>query len=290
MLRKITRIAVIAMAVCAAAAAARAAELNDPKEIMNQSWEYIDSLKSYSYVMWAEGWEKDLSDVQNRTKNVAGEVASKYSEKLASNAKEAPKSSSKPKKMGYHVTFKFMKPYLLQMVVTHSDYVPKIVYGSIMTFRPDKDATVFWFNPRFSPIGIKRGVDTESGTLFISTMEMEFIMMDTLGMDAKPVLKGVKQVDGADCYDVAFEFPKGKKVKEHPVDFKKWSDVPKEIHFSITKQSKGYVDKEISSVHYLFDKKNLWLRGTEEYDADGKLKYSKWYRDVTENNLNEVDF
>lgn len=290
MLRKITRSAMVLLVLCAIAGAARAADLKDPNQIIKKSWEHISSLNSYSYDIWGEGWEKDLSDIQNRTKNVAGEVADKYGNKLASNAKDAPKSSAKPKKMGYHVKYRFMKPYLLQMVVTQSDYVPKIIYGSVMTYRPDKDATIFFFKPKYSLVSIKRGIETESGTLLQSTMDMEFIEIEGLSKDAKPVLKGVKNFDGKDCYDIAFDYTAKKLPKGHAVDYKKWNSIPKEIRFAITKQAMDIDGKEVTSLHYLFDKKTLWLVGTEEYDMDGKLKYTKWFRNITENDQKEGDF
>lgn len=290
MQRIVLRSLIVLISICALAAQARSADLKDPKDIIKKSWGHINSLKSYSYTIWGEGWEKDLSDVEKRTKSATSEVASKYGSGIANKAGDAPKTPSKPKKMGYHVEYRFMKPFLLQMTVTQSDYVPKIIYGSLITYRPDNDPNVFWFKPRISPMAIKRDVKGESGTIFTSSMDLQFIRLDNLMKDVKPVLKGIKKVDGKDCYDVAFMLPGGKGAKVHPVDYKKWNNIPKEVRFAITKSADEFVGAQVSARHFLFDVKTLWLISSEEYDLDGNLKYTNWWRDIKENQLTDRDF
>mgnify|MGYP000921238730 CR=1 FL=1 len=290
MVKRAARIAAALVMFCAMAAVAHAADLKDPNVIIKKSWAKISSLKSYSYVVWGEGWESDLSDIEKRTKNVSSEVGDKYGSKMASKGADAPKNTGKPKKMGYHVTFKYMKPYLSQMIVDQSDYVPKIIYGSILTYRPDKDASSFTVKPKISPMPIKRDIGSESGTLLYSSMHMQFIKMELMGMDIKPVFKGVKKFEGKDCYVVAYVVPKGKKLKEHKVDFKKWKDIPFEARPLIVKEAKGLLDKPFSSKLYYFDKSTLWLVGIEEFDAAGKLRYSNWWRNIKENTLSDKDF
>jgi len=290
MMKRLVRYAAVLVSIIVSCAAVRAADLKNPNEIIAQSLKHIDSLESYSFTVWGKGIEKDLSDLEARTKNVKGDVADKYGKGMANKAADAPKDTGEPRKMGYHVSVKFMKPYLIQMKVDQSDYVPKIIYGSLMTYRPDNDPNVFWFKPKISPAAIKREVASESGTLLYSSMHMDFIMMELLAKDAKPVLKGTKKVDDLECYDVAFEFPGGKGIKKYDVDFGKWKEIPKEARPTVNKQAKSIFEKPVSSMHYLFDKKTLWLVGTEEYEPDGSLKYKKWWRDIKENHLSKKDF
>lgn len=292
MTRKLTRISAAVLMSLVFALSARAADLKDPNEIIKKSWAKISSLNSYSYSIWAEGWETNMADIQKRNQSAAGEAASKFGGRAAASAKEVTADPNKWKYMKYHTTMKFMKPYLLQMNVVQSDYVPKVIYGSLMTYRPDQDPNVFWIKLRFSPIALKRDIKSESGNILYSTVNMQFIMMDGLGQDTKPVLRGIEKVQGHDAYAVAFEFKKGQLPKKHPVNFNKWgSAIPKQVRFALEKESNFYPDlKDVSRVVYFFDKETLWLVGTEYYNVDGKKIFRKEWRDIKENSLSDRDF
>jgi hypothetical protein len=203
---------------------------------------------------------------------------------------EKDKKETKPIYRRYECVYKFKKPYLLQMHVIMSDYVPKIIYGSIMTYRPDKDPEVFWFKPKISPMAIKRPIDSESGDLLYSVIMLNYAIMDAMSKDVKPVFKGVAKVGDRDAYMVEFSLDKAKKkYKARPVDFKKWG-IPKEAQKKFGDEVTGYTTNTENRLVFYFDKDTMLITQRDSYDMDNKLLSKKVWRDIKVNELTEKDF
>jgi len=280
--------------VCGFGAAARCADLKDPKVIIKKSQDYVLSADSFSYAIKGEGWDLNAADTAKRTSVVAGEAASKFKavSNLAKDVKEdADKDKEKPQVeyKRYHCEYKFKKPYLLQMHVIMSEYVPKLIWDSLMTYRPDKDPAVFWFKPKISPFAIKRAIDSESGDFLYAVMVINYAMMDAMSKDTKPVFKGTAKVGDKDTYVIEFAFDRSKKFKPENVDFKKWG-IPKEAQKKFGDEVNAYKTSTESRVVFYFDKETLLILQRESYDMENKLLGKKVWYDIKVNTLSENDF
>jgi hypothetical protein len=289
MKRRVIGIMVLGLLAFVLVSVARAADLKDPLDIIAKSKAKTMGLKSYSYRIVAEGWDMNVAETMKKTQALAGEASSKFGSKATGAAKEVAAKDTKPQYKKYNVSYKFMKPFLLQMFLTQSDYVPKILYSSLMTYRPDQDKSVWWFKLRFSPVALKRDIKSESGNFLYSGMLIHFIQMEMLGKDTKPVLQGVKKVGGRDCYVVAFVFDKKKQPKAHPVDYNKWG-IPKEVRYKFQDEAPYYTKHSTGKVVYYIDKATMLISRVEDYGVDGKKLYTKEFRDFKTNNLTEKDF
>jgi hypothetical protein len=293
MKRFFVAISALTLLVCIFTAVPRGAELKDPKEIIKKSQDYALSIDSYSYTVYGEGWDMNPADNAKRTSAAAGE-AQKFGRVagVAGDIKEDAeknKDAEKPVYKRYKCEYKFKKPYLLQMKVIKSDYVPQIVFGSLLTYRPDNDPKVWWFKPRISPIAIKRDIASESGDLLYSVIALNYAMMDAMSKDTAPVFKGEGKMAGRDSYMIEFKFDKDKKLKPHGVDFKKFG-IPKEAQDQFEKEVNGYTDGKTGRIVFYFDKETLLVVGRESFDPDDKKLGLKQWKEIKVNNLTEKDF
>jgi len=277
------------------AAGARGADLKDAKQIIKKSEAYALSIDSYSYLVKGEGWDLNAAETAKRTSVVAGEASQKFGavKDLAGDIKkdaDNDKGKSEPVFKRYKVLYKFKKPYLLQMNVIMSEYVPKIIYGSLMTYRPDNDPEVFWFKPKISPMAIKRPINSESGDMLYAVMSLNYAMIEAMSKDAKPVFKGIAKVNDRDAYKVEFVFDmEKKKHKPYAVNFKKFG-IPKEAQKKYEDEVNGYENDPTKSVMFYFDKETLLITQRETFDEEGKLLGRKIWSDIKVNELTEKDF
>lgn len=285
-----------AMALCLPVAAAQGADLKDPKQIVQKSEDYMLSLNSYSYTVNAEGWDTNPGESAKRVSSTADSAGKQFGNvavvtKEANNAKkDAGKTdTSKWVYKKYNVENRFMKPYLIRSFVVMSEYTPEIIWGSVLTYRPDKNPKVFWIKPKISPTPIKRDITTESGKLPAVNLYLEYAILDGLGKSLKPALKGSKKIAGADNYMVEWVIPKGK-LKAPAVDFKKWG-TPKEGQKDFTDEvGKYFTDKNIARTVYYFDKKSFLPLMREDYQTNGKLLRRLLWTKISVNNLTVKDF
>jgi hypothetical protein len=283
-------LAIVFFSLCYFSISTRGTVLNDPKEIIMQSREYALSLDSYRYIVEGDICGVDTAEKAKRMasmdfsaggdnkKNNDDENASKNS---VSNVKESVC-------MHFLMEYKFKKPYLLQMRIIKAENVPKMFYGSKITYRPDKDPDVLWLKPRISPITVKRNATGESGALFYSTMNVLYDQMEILNDNGQPILKGLKKVRGRDTYIIEWQFPEEKKIETSPINFEK-TGVPKVARNKYTDEVNALFGQARKIIYY-FDKDTMLIVAREVFDYDGKLFDKKEWRDIEVNNLSEKDF
>jgi hypothetical protein len=285
------RISIVAVFVVAAlCVTALGQQIKDPKQIISKARERLLGLESYSYTIYKEGWDFEMEKTAEATKDVAGDaksnpIAGKYADKVGE------VDASKPKWMTYDSDYKFMKPYLVQMTINKSDYVPSMLQGATMTYRPDKikKGNYFYVKPKISPIGIKRGTETVSGNFFYSTWYINYMKLDMLVKQFPPKLEGTKKIEGRDAYQIVFAIPKGKKIETYPVDYNAWG-IPEPIQWRFKDEIGEFSRGNISKIIYFFDVKTLDLVCTDVYQANGEVYYHRVWRNIKVNNLTKDDF
>ena len=269
------------------------ADLKDPNQIIQKSQDYALSLDSYSYHIFGEGWDMNPEENAKRTAVTAGDTLKQFKqvEGIAGDIKKDAESgkNDKPVYRKYECEFKFKKPYLLQMLAIMSDYIPKIIYGSLMTYRPDKNPKVWWFKPKAIPVAVKRDINSESGDFLYSVITINYAIIEAVGAYIKPVLKGVSKMGGRDAYMIEFKFEKGKKYNPVKVDFKKWG-IPKEAQKQFEKEVNGSLTGPKGKLVFYFDKQSMLIIARETFDFDGKRLSVKQWKDIKVNHLTEKDF
>ncbi len=294
MKRTITRIILIAATLCIPLACIGAADLKDPKVILKKSREYVLSLESFEYNNVGEGWDTNPEASAQRVSASADEAAKKFGS-VANVAKDVKKEAdnadtSKWVKKRYETINRFKKPYLVQSKCVMSDYTPKIIWDSILTYRPDKDPGIFYFKPKISPVGIKRDITSESGGLPAQVFFTDYAILDVLSKNLKPTFLGTKKIGDKSTYAIAFTFPKDHKFKNMKIDSKKWG-VPKEAQPIFEKEvTNNLTDKYIAKSIFYFDKTTLLAIVREDYLADGKLLRRREWSRIKVNSLTDKDF
>ncbi|HOO55749.1 MAG TPA: hypothetical protein PLN69_02930 [bacterium] len=264
-------------------------ELTDPKEILSEAKDKMMALDSYSYYLKSEGWDFDLGKTAEKTKSLTGEASkNSLASRFTGDVEEV--DASEPKWMVYEGLFKFMKPYFLQMHLEKNDYVPSILQGAVMTYRPDKKKGKYWtLKPRISPIGIKRGTETVSGSFFYSTWHLNFMKIEGLLKAKDPVLEGVEDFDGHKCYRVTFEFTGDETGAAAAGEYEKWG-IPEQVQWKFNEELDEFTRGNHGKISYLFDVDELLLRKLDVKQKNGEQYYVKTWTDVKTNDLTKKDF
>ena len=262
-------------------------QLTDPKDIISKAKARMIGLDSYSFQMIKEGWDFEMDKTADQTKSLTGEAKGSFlAKKYADNVKSV---DSKSKYMKYDITYKFKKPYLVQMFVKQSDYLPSVLQQSTYTYRPDKDDKVFYVKAKYVPLGIKRGTETVSGNYFYTTLPINYMKIDSLMKTVKPALEGTVKINGRDAYKIVFDFPKGKAIKCYPPNYDNWG-IPKAVQWRFKEEIDEFSRGNISKLVYYFDVETLDLVASDLFQANGDKYFHKEWKDIKVNNLKESDF
>jgi hypothetical protein len=262
-------------------------QLTDPKDIIAKAKTRMLGLDSYSFDMIKEGWDFEMEKTAEQTRSLTGEAKDSFiAKKYANNVKNV---DTKAKYMKYDISYKFKKPYLVQMFVKKSDYLPSVLQQSTYTYRPDQDDKVFYVKAKYVPLGIKRGTETVSGNYFYTTYPMNYMKMDSLMKTIKPVLEGTEKINGRDAYKIVFNFPKGKEVKTFPPNYDTWG-IPKPVQWRFKDEIDEFSRGNISKVVYFFDVETLDLVASDCLQANGEKYFHKEWKNIKVNNLKESDF
>lgn len=289
MTRKVLKAAAVcvAMALCVTAPGQ---QLKDPKQIIAKAKERAMGLESYSFTVYKEGWDFNMEKTAEATESVAGEaknnpVAGKYADKVDK------VDASKPKWMTYESNHKYTKPYLLKMEIIKSDYVPAMLQGAVMTYRPDKikKGNYFYVKPKISPIGIKRGTETVSGNFFYSTWHINYMKIEMLAKQIEPKLEGIAKSEGRDAYKIVFDFPQNKKIETYPVDYNAWG-IPEPVQWRFRDEIGEFSRGNISKAVFYFDVKTLDMLQSDVFQANGEIYYHRVWKDIKVNHLTKDDF
>jgi hypothetical protein len=242
-----------------------------------------DGINSVKYTWYAEGMDTFTKD---RQKQMSGNYDS-----LAKKAGVEQKVEVKPKLVRGKYEIKYMKPYLQQMYIIKSDFVPKIIWGTLLTYRSDKDQTVWWAKPKISPIAIKRSVEKDdAGGALTSNWTVALLDWQYYRGNSDISIQPEGEYDGKKCYVVRFTFDWKKRPqwnhKKPP--FEKY-DVPEPVKNIIWKDMLDIEKQKFSYIDYYIDKEKFWLLDSEEY-INGKFHWRNGFRNVEVDTLTEKDF
>ena len=255
------------------------------REILEKLAANIKSLQSYKFTTFLEGYDTFTKD---RQKNMIGDYKS-LAEKVGN---PEVKVYEKPvlKRGTYDV--KFMKPYLSQMKIVRSDFVPSIIYGTLITYRSDKDPEAWWAKLRILPIAIKRNVTKDdAGGAITSNWDNILLYMLFYSDIADISLAPEAEFDGRKCYVLRYTFDWKKRPvwnhKEPPFgDF----EVPDQIKNLLWPEMLKTERQKYSSIDYFIDKERMIPLMSEEYINNGEFYWRTMYKDIQLGGLKESDF
>lgn len=254
-------------------------------------------IKSYSYINYQGEYNLFSKEAEEGAKENYGAFAKGFGYNhedyydqngFIKNDRNNPFKDSQFKRGTYQ--YKFMKPFIIQMALVNSDYLPKILHKSVMTYRPDKDPAVFRFFPRASSFfSLSRSIDDESGSFLTMNWTTDLIKMQFLNENGTVRLLEKEKIDGRDCYVLEFFSLNGTKGKKTAGARLLSSGIPKDISVKIDKSLSGIAKKNFSSVKYWIDAEKFIIVKIEEY-IQGHLYSSKTYKDIKINQLALKDF
>ncbi|MEW6200509.1 MAG: hypothetical protein AB1546_00920 [bacterium] len=252
-------------------------------EIVDKVISTYRELDSYEYMNFDRGYD---TFTKKQQKNI-GDMYSTVAERLRT---AAPEVEKEPRIVeGTHL-IKFKKPYLLQMKLIKSDYVPSIVYGTVVTYRPDKNPDVWWAKVRFLP-SFKRSVaNDDAGGFFSKNWMLPVLNLDVYRELGTMKLNGIKSFEGVKCYilDFEFNFSGDKKIEIKKPDYRRWG-VPKEIEKFINDDLLRIKEIKPSSIRYWIDAERFLILKTEQFVNKKFLDMSE-YREIKLNHLSKKDF
>lgn len=243
---------------------------------------------SYSYTNCEAGYDTVFHKerMKKAKKMIKKDMEEELNVKLKEQADDEPEEKPVLKKSCY--TYEFMKPYLCQMVILHSDFTPGILDGSMLTYRPDKNPDVFWAKLKYSPIAIKRSIKSESGGFLSGNWTMTLIGMHHHRLNGTMELAGREKIDGRDTYVLKFSFPDHENLKIYKVDIGKWQ-IPVEIVFKIKEQLDTLGKEKQTEFTYWIDAERFIILKTQNKIA-GEVHWTETFKDIKMNHLTEEDF
>lgn len=253
-------------------------------ELVDMTLKAYDGIQSHKYTWTFEGMDTFSKE---RRKEMAGHYES-MAKKAGVEADEV-EDTSKMVRAKYEI--KFMKPYLSQMKVIKSDVTPKIIWGTIITYRSDKNEDVWWAKPKISPVAIKRSVkDDDAGGAFTSNWTVALMHLQYFMENGETSLGEEQACEDGTCYvlSISFEWEKTPKWNRKKPSFEKFQ-IPEAVADIIWKDLLSIESQKFSRVDYFIRKKDLTLYKEEQY-IDGKFHWRNSFINVELNGLDKKDF
>lgn len=255
-------------------------------------------IESYSYINYQGEYTWFNQEKMDRAKDDYGSLIKRYGNESHNgflndfNGLQSSDNSSftsSPFKKGVY-GYKFLKPFIVKMVLLESDYLPAILHKSILEYRPDKDPKKFVFLPRGSKtFSMTRSIYDESGSFLTMNWTADIFLMQQQHNNGSLRLVGREKIAERDCYVLEFfSFNKEKEFQMIKKDLES-KGIPGDINLKLYKSSFELIKKNFSKVKYWIDEDRFIIVKKEEY-IDDKLYSSKLYRDIEINNLRLKDF
>lgn len=253
------------------------------EQVVDKAMKVYDGINSHKYTWYTRGMD---TFTKERQKAITGQ-----NETLAKKAKVEHEVEEKPKLVRGQYEIEFMKPYLSQMKVIKSDFTPSIVWGTLITYRSDKDQDVWWAKPKISPIAIKRNVEKDdAGGAFTSNWSASFLNILYYMQNSDISLQPDAEFDGKQCRVVRLTFDWNKRPKwDHKKPpFSKYQ-VPAPVEKIIWDGMLDIERQKFSHIDYFFEKETFYLVNSMEY-INGEFHWQNSFKNVEVNTLNEKDF
>jgi len=253
------------------------------KKLLQEVLDAYEDIDSHSYTWRAEGMD---TFTKERQKQMTGNYDS-----LAKRAGVKHDVDEEPKLTRGKYEIEFMKPYLQQMKVIRSDFTPKIVWGTLITYRSDKNQDIWWAKPKISPIAIKRSVkDDDAGGALTSNWTSTLLGMIFYAHNASLSVQPDAEFDGRPCHLLRYVFDwEGKpELDRNKPPFDKFQ-VPSPIQRIMWDGMLEIEDQKITRIDYFIDREKLVVLQTEKY-INGEFHWRNSFVDIEINTLTEKDF
>ncbi|HOX28839.1 MAG TPA: hypothetical protein PLQ76_06775 [bacterium] len=253
------------------------------RQIIDKLLKEYKSVDSMKYDWLAEGMDTFTKDQQ---KNISGDYKT-----MSSRQGVKVEVQDKPKLVRGKYEIKFKKPYLSQMKIIKSDFTPKLIWGTVITYRSDGDPDVWWAKPKISPIAIKRNVekDDPAGSI-TSNWSIALLYLQYYITNSTMSLQPDGVADGKECFVVRLNFDWNKRPKwnhkQPPFDD---YALPEPIKKLVWKEMLKIEKQKFSYIDYYIEKSTYHLIMIEEY-IDGKFHWRNTFSKVEVNTVNTNDF
>ena len=268
-------------------ATARPAAAITPQEIIKNAIDAYKKLDSYEYTDVKHGLDtfarKQAKSMEQANQSLAQGQGVEVKSKV--NAAAAPKLTD----ARYFV--RFMKPYVIQMVIDRLDLAPDLVIQAKMTYNGVKEPKVWWAKLKFMPTPIKRSVAKDDASGFLTMgWGNALLQMQNLTSNGTVKLLGKEKAVGQECYVIEVTFAKDawKKFKPIKPNLAEWG-FPAEIAKFVTEDLSDPLEKKYTSVKYWITVKEFYLVKTEDY-VGGKFFWRNEFAKIKVNQLAKKDF
>lgn len=252
------------------------------EQLLQKVLDAYDDIDSHKYTWFAEGYDTYTKERQKQMKsNTSG---------LAKKAGVDHEIDEEGRIVRGKYEIEFMKPYLTQMLVVRSDFTPKIVWGTLITYRSDKNEDVWWAKPDISPFAIKRSVaNDDAGGSITGNWTVAMLYMHFYKNNATLSVQPEKEFDDHPCYVLrySFDWEKNPEWSDTKPPFDRYN-VPGPVRDVIWKDMQNIIEK-YSHIDYYIDKEGLFLRLQDEY-IGGEFHWKNAFRNIEINKLDKSDF
>lgn len=275
---------VSAALICGSAAAAPNVKPEAKKVFDKVMSTFLNDIDSHKYLWNIEGYDKFSKERQK-------EMAGHYDDIAKKQGAEVEISENvEIKRGGYIIEFK--KPYLTQMEIVKSDFVPVLLNGSLITYRSDKKQNKWYVKPKISPVAVGRSIEKDdAGGAITAGWPVVLLYLQYYHDNAATVtLQPDATFDGKKCKVIrlTFDWKKTPAWNKKKPPFAKFA-VPAPIEKIIWDGMLDIEQQKFSHIDYFVDAKQNVVVKTEEY-INGKFHWRNTFTKIEINKLTEKDF
>ncbi|MEW5946887.1 MAG: hypothetical protein AB1742_11885 [bacterium] len=261
------------------------------EDILARAFEKHRKIQSYSFVDYKMGYDTFVKEKEKEVRaDAERSVPGSLKDRLEKEAgEESVLDDTDPSlKKGKNV-YKFMKPFLCQLEVLESDFVPAMLIRTRQTYRPDKNPDVYYLKLRFSPVAVRRDIhNAEASSLINSSWAVNLILMDYYRLNGTMKFEGERKFHDREAYVISFGFGKNLVPAPYEPDLEKWG-VPNALGFRV-KEAVGVLEKEkFSRVDFWIDERDSVIVRRDEF-IGGRFHWRDEFHDIKLNHLTEKDF
>ena len=273
------RIFAALFAVAALVLAAQSASAVSVKEVIGKSQEAYKKVESVKYVYYTHGYD-----------TFARKTAEAATAKEGQGKVDSKASDGKSQLVDATYNVKFMKPYVLQMVIVEGDLMPDLVLDGKFTYNGATKPKDWWAKLKNMPAMKKSVTKDDSYGLLTMGWSMNILHLLNYATNGTPKLVGKDKFMGKECYvlEVSFTADDWKKFKVVNINLKGWG-FPEQMKQLVFDSLSGGTEKKYSSVKFWIGTDDFFIYKIEDY-IKGKFFWRTEFRNVQVNALKKSDF
>jgi len=188
----------------------------------------------------------------------------------------------------FEVNIKFMKPYLFQARLIRSNFGPE---GAVMTYRPDKDNSVFHVKMNKMPFAVKRKLEKEkSGKLLVMTFSVALSTLSYYATAGNAIsILGTTEIGKNKCYIVRINVGKQSKYSLNKNSLSGDLGIPDPIKEIVIDNIGKRFENGITRIDYFIKADGFLPVLIEEYAGD-ELHTRVKFEDIKLNNIKMDEF